>query len=151
MNAVYEQPHTAIRGAARLVRGSSPRYNHGLTQSAVPTVSSNYGVTQAFDFTGLEFRSLSVKWKRDTLLKSNVAMKAMHPAYQAIISMGESAIPYILQDMQRGQVADWFWALNIIARHYSPPNTEKIAGHVKAMAEAWIQWGKQRGYLNTFR
>ena len=75
----------------------------------------------------------------------------MHPAYQAIIAMGESAIPYILEDMRREPVADWFWALGFIARHLSPPNTDNIAGKVKLMAKEWIQWGIDRGFLDTSR
>jgi hypothetical protein len=69
----------------------------------------------------------------------------MHPAYQQIIGMGEAAIPLILEELYNGDCADWFWALTAISSEN--PITSEQAGDIKKMSEAWIEWGKLKGYL----
>ena len=39
----------------------------------------------------------------------------------------------------------WFWALEAITQENPVP--PEAAGRVAKMAEAWIAWGKQQGYL----
>ena len=94
------------------------------------------------------FTQLARRWKHDTAFQSNVTTKAMHPAYQRIIGMGREAIPLILEEFQSGHLDDWFWALTAITG--ANPITEDIAGDVERMAEAWLQWGRAKGYLNDF-
>lgn len=151
MNTVYSQVQTASGPKGNHPRmGWEPRYNYFLKNDARRGEIAYYGDLFApKDFKATEFRMLAHQWKAETALKSNMAAKAIHPAYQAIIAMGETAIPYILEDMQRAPIADWFWALKFIARHLSPPNTDAIAGQVREMAKVWIKWGKERGFLNT--
>jgi type I restriction enzyme M protein len=91
------------------------------------------------------FRKLSKNWKADTCLLSNITTKSMHPAYQQIIGMGEAAIPLILEELYNGDCADWFWALTAISSEN--PITSEQAGDIKKMSEAWIEWGKLKGYL----
>ena len=70
----------------------------------------------------------------------------MHPAYQKIIGMGKTAVPYMLKDFQRGKIEHWFWALTAIVGDEGP-STGGIEGNIAAMAEAWVTWGKAKGYL----
>ena len=59
--------------------------------------------------------------------------------------MGEPAVPLILNDLKCNGPNDWFWALTMITDQN--PITEAIAGNMKAMTEAWLQWGTKIGYL----
>ena len=93
----------------------------------------------------LEFNELAAKWRKDTMHLSSTRKSAQHPSYQRIIEMGEAAIPYMLKDFLKGDYVHWFWALAAITGENPIPNEQ--AGNVKAMAEAWVEWGRERGYL----
>jgi hypothetical protein len=89
------------------------------------------------------FHTLAERWKTDTAHHSNVAKRALHPAYQEIIGMGERVVPLLLAELRR-EPDDWFWALHAITGANPVPATSR--GHMGAMAEAWIQWGLEKGY-----
>ena len=91
------------------------------------------------------FKKLAKTWKSETELHSKVSKRAMHPAYQKIIGMGEAAIPLILNDLSEHGPDDWFWALTAITDEN--PITERIAGNMAAMTEAWLQWGREKGLI----
>lgn len=91
------------------------------------------------------FNDLAKAWKSETELVSKVTKRIMHPAYQKIIGMGESAMPFILKDLSDNGPDDWFWALTAITDEN--PITKESAGNMTAMTEAWLQWGKKAGYL----
>ncbi len=93
-----------------------------------------------------DFHALAAAWKSETRLLSNVTKRAIHPAYQQIIGMGDAAVPLILEDLARQGPDDWFWALTAITG--DNPITEDIAGNMDAMTEAWLKWGMSRGYRN---
>jgi hypothetical protein len=93
-----------------------------------------------------QFETLARTWKSETVLKSNMALKAINPAYQQIIGMGKEAIPFILQEFQNKKFDDWFWALHAIAKDEAP-STDNVAGNIKAMASVWVKWGRANGYL----
>ncbi len=57
--------------------------------------------------------------------------------------MGWEALPLIVRDLKESK-ADWFWALTAITGEN--PISEEIAGNIKKMTEAWLQWGRMRGY-----
>ena len=91
----------------------------------------------------IEFERLSAEWKRETAHLSSVKEIAQHRSYQAIIGMGEQAIPFILRDLEATHV-QWFWALRSITGE-SPVQPED-RGDVQAMAATWLDWGKDRHY-----
>lgn len=93
-----------------------------------------------------QFTQLAKTWKEDIAHLSNMTTRVMHPAYQRIIGMGRVAIPFILEEFQKGELDDWFWALYAITGEN--PITEEIAGNMEKMAEAWLQWGRDAGYLS---
>src|SRR5438128_6698242 len=62
-----------------------------------------------------QFHSLAQQWKDETAHLSNIAKKAMHPAYQEIIAMGKGVIPLLLAELKR-EPNDWFWALHALTR-----------------------------------
>jgi hypothetical protein len=91
------------------------------------------------------FKKLATTWKSETELVSKVTKRILHPAYQKIIGMGESALPFILKDLMENGPDDWFWALTAITDEN--PIHKEIAGNMAAMTEAWLQWGRNAGYL----
>jgi hypothetical protein len=90
------------------------------------------------------FQRLAAEWKRKSHYMSNTAQMAILPSYQRIIGMGADAVPLILKELQR-EPDQWFWALEAITEEDPVPPEAK--GNVARMAQAWIDWGKQRGFL----
>jgi hypothetical protein len=90
------------------------------------------------------FQRLVAEWKQQSRHMSNSAQMAMLRSYQRIIGMGTDAVPLILEEMQ-GEPDHWFWALEAITDE-NPVPAESL-GKVRLMAQAWIDWGKQRGLL----
>lgn len=68
----------------------------------------------------------------------------MHPAYQAIIGMGEAAVPLILESLSR-RFDHWFWALEAITQ--ANPVPRRLRGRVEGMTEAWLRLGRDRGLV----
>ncbi len=135
-------------------RDNVSRRLHGLVGSSEGSSRSQKKEPRAGSVSGTtastaRFHELADQWRAESSLLSNVTKKAIHPSYQQIIGMGERAVPLILEELQAERYADWFWALTAITGEN--PITDDIAGNVKRMAEAWIQWGTARGYLNDSR
>ena len=91
-----------------------------------------------------EFERLVEEWHRETDQLSDPGAIFLHPAYQRIIGMGLPAVPLILEELQRAP-DQWFWALEAITE--ANPVPPEAAGKVRSMAQAWINWGKQRGFI----
>ena len=66
-----------------------------------------------------------------------------HPAHREIISMGEPAVPLILERMQL-QGGHWFHALREMTN--ANPMKPDDRGNVGAMQAAWLEWGERNGY-----
>lgn len=91
------------------------------------------------------FRSLADEWKRDTGHLSLISQRINHPAYKRIIRMGRTAIPLILEEMQRSP-GHWFHALTMLAD--SNPVPPDFDGTVDGAAELWITWGRSEKIIN---
>lgn len=89
------------------------------------------------------FRQLADVWKNETKHYSRSDHIAEHPAYRAIIAMGEPVVPLILKDLQESGAA-WFQALREITRE-NPVEAES-RGNLREVIAAWLNWGKQHGY-----
>ncbi len=89
------------------------------------------------------FNRLAAQWRQERGATSWAFEMAMLPSYQRVIGMGPAAIPFILRELER-QPDHWFWALKSItgANPVKPPQRGKI----KEMAQAWLDWARQRGY-----
>jgi hypothetical protein len=90
------------------------------------------------------FRQLASQWRKEVAHLSSSVQMAAHPAYREIIAMGKPAIPLLLAELQR---APHFWFAALRALTGENPVPKEIAGQVKAMARAWIQWGKDKGHV----
>lgn len=90
------------------------------------------------------FQRLAAEWKDQSQFLSNTVQMAMLRPYQRIIGMGSPAIPLLLAELQR-EPDHWFWALESITDQN--PVQKEASGTVQLMAKAWVEWGKQQGYL----
>ena len=89
---------------------------------------------------GTRFYSLKEEWEKDTAMLSSITEISIHPAYQQIIGMGESALPYIIREM--GQRPNhWFWALKAITGEDPVPSSKR--GIVSEMTNTWILWWRK--------
>jgi hypothetical protein len=119
---------------------------YGKTRNC-PTESASCQ-TQYIDHTMLQlkhrFERLAKEWKRETINLSSVQEIILNPAYQRIIGMGPDVIPFILQQLEKCP-GFWFWALRCLTGEN--PVTPQMRGDVAAMTEAWLNWGREHGYL----
>ena len=90
------------------------------------------------------FQELADRWESETVLLSNSDLAAEHPAHREIISMGEPAVPLILERMQL-QGGHWFHALREMTN--ANPMKPDDRGNVEAMQSAWLEWGERNGYV----
>lgn len=92
------------------------------------------------------FRRLADEWKAKSKPLSNTSQMAMLRPYQRIIGMGWEALPFIFAELLR-EPDQWFWALEAITEE--DPVPPEAAGKMSFMAQAWIEWGKQRGFVSS--
>lgn len=93
-----------------------------------------------------EFQDYAAAWKRDTGHLSVEGEIASHEAYQSIIGMGERVIPLILKDLMQ-EPHHWFAALDELTGE-SPALLEEDRGSIEALSDAWVEWGKAKGYID---
>ena len=90
------------------------------------------------------FEMLAAQWREQAAPLSSSTDRAMLPAYQTIIGMGETALPFILEEM-RNRGGHWFWALRAITGEN--PVLPEHRGNVEAMTQDWLQWGRDQGCI----
>ena len=90
------------------------------------------------------FTELADQWEWETVLYSNTALACRHPAYQEIISMGEPAVPLILERL-RGERGHWDCALADITGE--SPVKRSDWGYIAAIKASWLEWGEANGYI----
>lgn len=91
------------------------------------------------------FRLLVERWIEETEAESSILRMMRHPAYQEIISLGESALPLLLDELRR-RPDYWFAALQQITGVNPVP--KESAGKIQAMTTAWLRWGREKGLLS---
>ena len=112
----------------------NPKDNHSIKLKAKVETESNIKS---------EFENLVKIWKKATAHYSFIRQKIVHPAYLRIIGLGESAIPFILEELTKRPSSSWFPALEAISG-------KDVAHEAKSIDEAiqgWLNWGKQEQYL----
>jgi hypothetical protein len=87
---------------------------------------------------------LAAQWEKERPRGADAHESIDTPAYAAIIKMRYRAIRPLLLILRR-KPDHWFYALNQITGHNPvPPQSE---GRLNEMADAWINWGRERGYI----
>lgn len=89
--------------------------------------------------TAERFHRLATQWNNETAHYSVSFKRAMHPAYQQIIGMGEKALPHIFKCLREAPGRDWFWALKAISGEDAAANEADIEGAI----QAWIHWAER--------
>lgn len=92
-----------------------------------------------------KFLVLAEQWRNETGHISNMIFRFMNRNYQQIIAMGDDIVPIILEDIQI-KPDHWFWALEMITNEN--PVKHDHAGRVNLMIQDWLEWGRNRGYIN---
>ncbi len=90
------------------------------------------------------FGVLVKRWRSETRFLSSTTDLVMHPDYQRIIGLGPVVIPLILAELAR-EPDHWFWALRALTGE--DPVSPEDRGKIKTMTEAWLRWGRTKGYL----
>ena len=98
---------------------------------------------QATETVEQRFRRLEAVWESETRFLSDAHKIIEHPAFQEIIALGEAVIPFMLRDLEKGP-RQWVWALPRITG--ANPLRPEDAGDSRKMADAWLRWGRERGY-----
>lgn len=128
---IYEKVRTLPEAAQTAVL----RTVELLTEGDIPQTPVGSGLSPTFT-------KLAEAWREETKFLSFAQQRALHPAYQRIIGMGWVAVPLILRELQR-QPEHWLWALQAITGEEPARN----ASGIRAAAEAWLRWGRERGLL----
>ena len=90
------------------------------------------------------FLRLAALWQDETAHHSSSAARYNHPAYREIIAMGKTVVPLLLHDLEQTQ-RRWFAALKEITG--AAPVASPHAGKLPQMAAAWLNWGRENGWI----
>lgn len=92
------------------------------------------------------FRRLLERWQEELMFLSSTSAMVMCQSYQQIIGLGQTALPFIFDQLRsEGDEPDqWFWALCAITRQNPVPRD--LWGDRKAVARVWLRWACEHGY-----
>src|ERR1700722_18389881 len=89
------------------------------------------------------FRELETAWTAETGYLSSFTDIVENWAFQEIVRLGDAVVPLMLRDLEE-RPRLWVWALPEITGADPVPPGE--GGNIAKMSEAWLQWGKMKGY-----
>jgi hypothetical protein len=90
------------------------------------------------------FRRLSDEWRKATMVLSSTSQISSHPAYLGIIALGPTVVPLILRELKE-RPGHWSPALSAITGVV--PYPASVRGNIRAISQAWIEWGRARGLV----
>lgn len=92
----------------------------------------------------LKFQQLVKQWQTERGAMSSITEAVLCPAYQRIVGMGESALPFIVAQLRsEGDEPDqWFWALKAITG--ADPVRPEDRGNYPRMSAAWLEWASNQ-------
>ncbi len=114
----------------------------GGTDDLASNVFSDVPAGAGSDDLTAKFRAYVEVWRRETRHLSSLTRIVAHPAYRAIVDMGKSVLPLLLGEL-RDRPDHWLVALNKI----SGEDPAKPGSNFTEAIEAWLEWGRKRGYL----
>lgn len=89
------------------------------------------------------FRRLESLWTAETGHLSSTTRIVNHPAFQEILGLGPSVIPFMLRDLEE-RPRLWVWALPKIAG--VDPVAQSDRANIARMSQAWLHWARENGY-----
>jgi hypothetical protein len=90
------------------------------------------------------FQRLLESWHRATDHHSSLIIIRGHPAFRELIGLGEPAIPLMLRALADPFNFELTTALHTITGE-APTTAERCADR-ESIVQAWLRWGRQRGY-----
>ena len=91
-----------------------------------------------------KFYTLAKQWENEVAGMSSIAQMSLHPHYREIISMGTKIVPLLLSELKKNPL---YWLAALSAITGENPIKPEQRGRVKQMASAWIEWGRNQGYV----
>jgi len=91
-----------------------------------------------------KFHSYSTRWKEEIGGVSSLSQITSNRHYLRVIALGPNVIPCILKSLQQ-EPAPWFAALRALSGR--DDIGREHAGNFRKIADAWIEWGRQEGYV----
>jgi hypothetical protein len=88
---------------------------------------------------------LLAQWDEETALISSTTQIEAHPAYRAIIGLGKPALPALFREMERTRNGHLDGAVGAITGVQPVP--PELAGRMRSIADVWVKWAKDNGYL----
>ena len=101
-------------------------------------------ITYRRDNVACYFLTLAQEWREATKLDSSMDRITRHPAYRAIMNLGDEVVPLLLEELRK-RPEPWFTALRHITG--ANPVAREQRGDMKAMASAWVRWGQENGLI----
>ncbi len=90
------------------------------------------------------FRRLVAEWEAEVAPLFSMTARLRHRAYREIIALGPAVVPLLLRELEQ-RPNHWFAAHRSLTGDDPVPASDR--GRIGPMTEAWIQWGRDRGYL----
>lgn len=90
------------------------------------------------------FSALAREWREAVRYQSSLMQAVNHPAYRAVVELGDEIVPQLLRELRRNP-EPWFLALREITG--VDPARPEHRGNLRAIADAWVRWGRERGLV----
>jgi hypothetical protein len=84
-------------------------------------------------------RRFETRWQADTAFLSDADRIIRHPAFRAIVDLGQDVVPVLLRDLET-KPSLWVWALPEITGENPVPPAD--SGNIRKMTTAWLEWGR---------
>ena len=91
----------------------------------------------------LMFDALESSWKKETRFLSSIKDIIEQPAFQAIVAMGEQAVPFIGQSIE-AEPSTLVWALNLI---FKGKISEKKDLAIGEACKLWVKELRRQGWM----
>lgn len=85
------------------------------------------------------FKWLHESWQKEVRLFSSASEMTEHPAYLAMIGLGDRSIRYMLDDLRKS-FDHWTNALRRLTGHRLPPDVDPNAASIR---RAWLDWAEK--------
>jgi hypothetical protein len=93
---------------------------------------------------GDRVKELVIRWKTERPPHSTLRRLTAHPAYRELVEIGDAAVPFLLSEMANDP-DHLFLPLGEITKIDPVPAHSR--GKIREMADAWLEWGRSKGYI----
>lgn len=93
------------------------------------------------------FLNLVQDWHTERGPTSSPVAMINCPSYKKIIAMGDTVVPFIIDDLRNNASNPDFWFTALQEITGVDPIPLEDHGDMKAMAQVWINWGERNGWL----